>query len=275
MSPSPPLECFAANAKTGITWCLLDWRVEGKWSAVGFCSGVIAGLVAITPGSGYVPAWAAVIYGVVGATVANHGTQFKIWFGIDDALDIFSVHALGGLCGNILTAFFAADYIAHLDGATVIQGGFLNRHWMQLAYQLADSVAGGLYSYCASWLICMALDALPGLQLRLNEQGEISGVDDLEIGEFAYDYVELTREVLADEDEARDEKRRTMQAAIDAASFLDPHAGESVGGTGTIRPDSMRNEPRGSSRTDVNDHGFGRKSLNVGGSSAGYGSDMV
>jgi Amt family ammonium transporter len=55
----------------GITWCVLDYRLERKWSTVGFCSGVVAGLVAITPGSGFVPAWAAVIYGVVGAAGAN------------------------------------------------------------------------------------------------------------------------------------------------------------------------------------------------------------
>lgn len=58
----------------GITWCVLDYRLERKWSTVGFCSGVIAGLVAITPGSGFVPAWAAVIYGVVGAAGANVST---------------------------------------------------------------------------------------------------------------------------------------------------------------------------------------------------------
>jgi Amt family ammonium transporter len=55
----------------GITWCVLDYRLERKWSTVGFCSGVVAGLVAITPGSGFVPAWAAVVYGVVGAAGAN------------------------------------------------------------------------------------------------------------------------------------------------------------------------------------------------------------
>src|SRR5690606_28444455 len=62
------MACLVTNiaaAVGGITWCLLDYRLEQKWSTVGFCSGVIAGLVAITPGSGYVPPWAAVVYGVV------------------------------------------------------------------------------------------------------------------------------------------------------------------------------------------------------------------
>jgi ammonium transporter, Amt family len=92
----------------GITWCLLDYRLERKWSAVGFCSGAIAGLVAITPGSGFVTPWAAFIYGVVGGIGCNFATKVKFLLSVDDALDIFAVHAIGGFIGNILTAFFAA-----------------------------------------------------------------------------------------------------------------------------------------------------------------------
>jgi Amt family ammonium transporter len=91
----------------GITWCLVDYRLERKWSTVGFCSGVIAGLVCITPGSGYVPAWAAVIFGVCGGVACNYATKLKYFLRCDDALDIFAVHGVGGFIGNILTAFFA------------------------------------------------------------------------------------------------------------------------------------------------------------------------
>jgi ammonium transporter, Amt family len=92
----------------GITWCLVDYRLERKWSAVGFCSGVIAGLVAITPASGYVPAWSAVVFGVVGGIACNYATKLKYFLRCDDALDIFAVHGIGGLVGNILTGIFAA-----------------------------------------------------------------------------------------------------------------------------------------------------------------------
>ncbi|RKF71304.1 Ammonium transporter 1 [Golovinomyces cichoracearum] len=180
----------------GITWCLLDYRLERKWSTVGFCSGVVAGLVAITPGSGFVPAWAAVIFGIVSAAGANYATKLKFILDVDDALDIFAEHAIGGLIGNILTGIFATNYIAHLDGVTVIQGGWLNRHWAQLGYQLADSLAGGAYSFLGTCLILLIMNFIPGLSLRASEEAEILGLDDSEIGEFAYDYVEINREAL-------------------------------------------------------------------------------
>ncbi|KAL9121304.1 MAG: hypothetical protein Q9187_002138 [Circinaria calcarea] len=185
-----------AASTGGVTWCLLDYRLEKKWSTVGFCSGVVAGLVAITPGSGFVPAWAAVIFGVVGAAACNYATKLKFFFGIDDALDIFAVHTIGGLVGNILTGFFAADYIAHLDGFSVIEGGWLNRHWIQMGYQLADSFSGFAYSFGGSCLILFLINLIPGCSLRASEEAEVLGIDEAEIGEFAYDYVELTRDVV-------------------------------------------------------------------------------
>ncbi|KAI1616042.1 amt family ammonium transporter [Exophiala viscosa] len=180
----------------GLTWCLVDYRLERKWSTVGFCSGVIAGLVAITPGSGFVPAWAAVIFGVVGGVACNYATKLKFVFGIDDALDIFAIHGVGGLVGDLLTGLFAADYIAHLDGATEIAGGWINHHYIQLAYQLCDGVTGMAYSFVMSCLILFVINFIPGLHLRASEQEEMMGMDETEVGEFAYDYVEVSRDVL-------------------------------------------------------------------------------
>lgn len=185
----------------GITWCLLDYRLEHKWSTVGFCSGVIAGLVAITPGSGYVPPWAAVIYGVIGGAACNYATKLKFFIEVDDALDIFAEHGVGGIVGNILTAFFAADYISALDGdeSKIVRGGWVNHHWVQLAYQVADSVAGFAYAFGGTCIILFLMNLIPGLSLRASEQAEIMGIDDAELGEFAYDYVEITREVISED----------------------------------------------------------------------------
>ena len=195
----------------GITWCLVDYRLEKKWTTVGFCSGVISALVAITPGSGYVPAWSAIIFGVCGGIGCNFATKLKYWINADDALDIFAVHAIGGLIGNLLTGVFAADYIAHLDGTTKIPGGWINGNWIQIAYQLADSIAGMIYSFLVTSLILLSMSFVgrfvPALKLRINSQEEEAGMDEVEIGEFAYDYVELAREAaradLPDEHELR------------------------------------------------------------------------
>ncbi|KAL4969191.1 ammonium permease MEP2 [Aspergillus stella-maris] len=180
----------------GVTWCLLDYRLERKWSTVGFCSGVISGLVAITPGSGFVTPWAAFIFGVVGAAACNYATKLKYLIKVDDALDIFAVHGIGGVVGNLLTGLFAADYIAHLDGSTEIDGGWINQNYIQLGYQLADSVSGMAYAFFGSCIILFIINMIPGLSLRVPEEDEVLGIDDAEIGEFAYDYVELTRDVI-------------------------------------------------------------------------------
>lgn len=196
------MAAFVTNLSAGvggITWCLVDYRLEGKWSVVGFCSGIVAGLVAITPASGYVPAWSAVPIGVIAGIGCNFATQLKYWISADDALDIFAVHGIGGVIGNILTAFFAADYIAHLDGVTEIEGGWLNQNWKQLGYQVADSAAGMTYSFVLSIVILYALNLIgrvfPAMRLRATEHEQELGIDDVELGEFAYDYVELVRDI--------------------------------------------------------------------------------
>ena len=84
--------------------------MEKKWSAVGWCSGAVVGLVAITPGSGFVPAWAAVIFGVVAAIACNYATKLKFLLGIDDSLDIFAVHGIGGAVGDLLTYILSAIF---------------------------------------------------------------------------------------------------------------------------------------------------------------------
>lgn len=183
-----------AASVAAVTWCLLDYRLEKKFSAVGFCSGAIAGLVAITPGSGFVTPWAAVIFGVVGGVACNFATKIKFFVGVDDALDIFAEHGVGGIVGNLLTGLFAADYIAHLDGSTEIAGGWINQNYVQLGYQLADSVAGFSYSFVMTCIILFLMNLVPGLSLRVSPEEEELGLDDGQLGEFAYDYVELRRQ---------------------------------------------------------------------------------
>ncbi|KAF8489723.1 ammonium transporter [Russula emetica] len=190
--------CIVTNlaASTGgLTWMLWDYRLERKWSAVGFCSGAVVGLVAITPASGYVGSPAAVCFGVVGGTICNFATQIKFIFDYDDAMDIFAVHAIGGMVGNVLTGIFAQSSVAGFDGLTTIPGGWLDGHWVQLGWQLADSTAGFSYSLVMTTIILWVMHFIPGLSLRCDEEAEIVGIDDYDMGEFSYDYVGLEQDL--------------------------------------------------------------------------------
>lgn len=190
--------CIVTNLAAsvgGLTWMLWDYRIEKKWSAVGFCSGAIAGLVAITPGSGFVGSPAAVLFGFMAGTVCNFATQLKFFAGYDDSLDIFASHAVGGVVGNLLTALFAQASVAGFDGFTVIPGGWLDRHYIQLAWHVADSAAGLSYSFVVTTIILWVMHFIPGLRLRVPEETEIIGIDEADMGEFAYDYVGLETEL--------------------------------------------------------------------------------
>jgi len=181
-----------------MTWCLLDFRLAKKWSLVGWCSGTISGLVAATPASGIITPWASIALGVVTGVVCNYSTKFKFVVGIDDALDVFAEHGVGGIVGLLFNAFFAADYIIGLDGVnTGVTGGFLNGNFRLLYVQIAYIVACCSYMFVVSAIIAKAIDMIPGLHLRASEEAELLGMDDDQHGEFAYDYVEVRRDYLA------------------------------------------------------------------------------
>ena len=127
-------------------------------------------------------------------------------------IQIFASHAIGGLVGNILTGIFAQASVAGFDGKTTIPGGWLDHHWPQVGFQLANSVAGMSYSFVVSvsdlfntclpatdshyqTLILWVMHFIPPLRLRCNGDTEIVGVDDAEMGEFAYDYVGIDLEL--------------------------------------------------------------------------------
>lgn len=191
--------CIVTNLAAsvgGLTWMFWDYRLERKWSVVGFCSGAISGLVAITPGSGYVGSPAAVLFGFMAGTVCNFATQLKFIFKFDDTLDIFASHAIGGIVGNVLTGLFAQASVAGADGITSILGGWLDHNYRQLGIQLADSVSGLAYSFVMTTIILWIMHFIPGLRLRCDEETEILGVDDAEMGEFAYDYVGIESELM-------------------------------------------------------------------------------
>ncbi|KAI8953874.1 ammonium transporter MEP1 [Xylaria longipes] len=182
-----------------MTWCLLDFRLAKKWSMVGWCSGTISGLVAATPASGFIPPWASIILGVVTGICCNFATKVKFLIGIDDSLDVFAEHAVGGIVGLVFNALFGANYIIGLDGVNngVYPGGWVDHHYRQLYIQIAYIVATSAYAFVVSAILAKLIDMVPGLHLRASEEAELMGMDDDQLGEFAYDYVEVRRDFLA------------------------------------------------------------------------------
>jgi len=198
----------------GLTWTLLDYRLEKKLSALGFCSGAVAGLVAITPGSGYVGTPAAVAFGVAAGVCCNFAIKLKHMFDYDDAADVFAVHGVGGVVGNILTGIFAQKSIAAADGS-VINGGWLDQNWVQVGYQLADSVTGLFYSFFVTLLILYIMDKIPGLSLRVDHETEAKGLDEGELGELAYYHVDRLVTVNSRTGETKAVKEETIHQQND------------------------------------------------------------
>ncbi|KJA25887.1 hypothetical protein HYPSUDRAFT_75862 [Hypholoma sublateritium FD-334 SS-4] len=184
-----------AAAFGGSVWCLLDFRIERRWSMVGFCSGTIAGLVAATPSSGFLKPWSSVIVGILAGGICNFATKVKFLLRIDDALDLFAEHAVGGIIGLMLNAFFASPSIIAMDDVSTGPGGWVNHNWKQLYIQFAYVVATCAYTFVMTAFVAKVIDMIPGLHLRSTPEGEMLGMDEVEIGEFATDYIELRRDV--------------------------------------------------------------------------------
>ena len=196
------MACWNTNitaALAAATWCVLDWRLAKKWSMVGWCSGAISGLVAATPASGYLAPWASVALGITTGVVANFATKIKYWIKIDDSMDVFAEHGIAGIWGLIFNGVFGAEYIIGLDGVNTgaIPGGWIEHNWKQMYMQIAYIVACSAWAFAISALIAYAINFIPGLKLRASEEAELLGMDDDQLGEFAYDYVEVRRDYLA------------------------------------------------------------------------------
>jgi len=176
-------------------WCMLEYPKERKYSVVAFCSGTIAGLIVATSVSGFVPAWAALVLGVVSGVVCKYATKFKNFIEVDDSLDIFAFHGVGGVIGLLGNGIFAADYIISLDGVnTTVPGGWIQQNWRQLYKQVLYIVAAVAYTFTMTFVICKGFDMVPFLRLRADDSSEKIGLDDAELGEFVQDFVEALRD---------------------------------------------------------------------------------
>ena len=223
------------------TWVALDWRLARKWSMVGWCSGAISGLVAATPASGYLSPWASVLLGLASGAIANLATKLKYLLRIDDSMDVFAEHGIAGIVGLLFNAVFAAGSVIGLDGVnTGATGGWVDRNWAAMYIQLAYIAACSGWAFAVSAGIAHAINAIPGLALRASERAELLGMDDDQLGEFAYDYVEIRRDYLAwtphkaehHETQMPPSARHGIAAHADMASTPPPDAAVTGAGEG-------------------------------------------
>ncbi|EQC41997.1 hypothetical protein SDRG_00844 [Saprolegnia diclina VS20] len=168
-----------------LTWAFVDYLSSGKVDPCGAASGAVAGLVCITPGCGYVFPWAAVIFGILGATTGFAAVRMKNRLGYDDTLDSFAIHGCAGFVGGLLTGLFATP-----DVNPAIVGGAFYGHSMQFVYQLVAQCVTAGYSFVVTTLLLLALKHTIGL--RVSKEKEILGMDAVYHGGLAYDHT-LTR----------------------------------------------------------------------------------
>jgi Amt family ammonium transporter len=167
-----------AAAAAAVSWMVADWFRKGKPSAVGIAIGAVVGLVAITPAAGYVSVSSALIIGLAAGVISNFVANWRAGrTRIDDTLDVFACHGVGGLWGSIATGIFASAAIGGVSGALFGNPG-------QLVAQLIAVGVVAPFSFFGSYLLLKLVNVIS--PLRVSEEAEDAGLDLSEHGEEAY-----------------------------------------------------------------------------------------
>lgn len=173
------LNTVLATSVAAITWILFENLLFKKATAIGFSSGIISGLVAITPAAGFVNVVGSIIIGILAGIIPLLViTYLKPALGYDDALDVFGIHGVAGILGSILTGIFA-DPSINPAGTGLLYGNF-----NQLVVQTVSVVIVIGYSFVVTLLIMLSIKLLVGI--RVDKNSEIVGIDQIEHGEKAY-----------------------------------------------------------------------------------------
>jgi Amt family ammonium transporter len=166
-----------AAAAAAFSWAVAEWVRQSKPTALGVASGLVAGLVVITPAAGFVSPMSALIMGLLGGVVCYAGVLFKSKAGYDDSLDAFGIHGIGGMFGALLTGVFAAE-------AWGGKAGLLEGNGQQLVEQAIGVAAAVVYAAVVTFVLLKALDATVGL--RVTSDVEREGCDEHLHGEEGY-----------------------------------------------------------------------------------------
>ncbi|WP_448270186.1 ammonium transporter [Nostoc sp. DSM 114159] len=168
-----------AAAAAALMWLILESVLRGKPTAVGAATGAVAGLVGITPAAGFVTPLSAILVGFITSFVCFYAVSFKHKLQIDDALDTYPVHGVGGTVGAILTAIFATTQVNGGGKDGVLRGNF-----GELIVELVAIVVAYVIAGVGTWIILKIIDATVGL--RVKEEAELQGMDINEHGEEGY-----------------------------------------------------------------------------------------
>ncbi|MGB1158571.1 MAG: ammonium transporter [Porticoccaceae bacterium] len=172
------------SAATGsLAWMMMEWLRHGKPSVLGIVTGMVAGLGTITPASGFVGPGGALVIGFSAGIICYYATQaIKQKFLIDDSLDVFPVHGVGGMLGTLLAGVFASDALGVFSGQGYNEGMTMAS---QVQVQIVGILATFIYTAIVSYILLKLVDNL--LTLRVNEEQELQGVDLVEHDEKGYD----------------------------------------------------------------------------------------
>lgn len=171
------LTTHLAAAAAMVAWMGVELATKKKATAVGCASGLVAGLVAITPAAGFVGLGSGILIGIAAGVVCSLGIELKHKLGYDDALDVVGIHGLGGLLGAILTGVFADHLVNPAVSETASRGALILN-------QVISVVAVGVFAFTISWIMAKALNAMK--LLRAEEDHEELGLDHSYHGEFGY-----------------------------------------------------------------------------------------
>jgi Amt family ammonium transporter len=163
-----------AAAAAAIAWMLVSWAHGGKPSSLGFVSGAVAGLVAITPGAGYVTPMAAIVIGAVAGVLCYGIMLWRQSKGVDESLDAWAIHGMGGLWGALATGIFA---VAAING----KSGLLEGNMTQFIAQVVGAGAAVIYAFVITYILAVIVDKTFGL--RVTEEEEYVGLDISQHGE--------------------------------------------------------------------------------------------
>jgi Amt family ammonium transporter len=170
-----------ATGTAMLAWLLVEKIRDGHATSLGAASGIVAGLVAITPSCSSVNVLGALAVGFLGGALCALAVGLKFKFGFDDALDVVGVHMIGGLTGTLLIGFLAAP-----EAPAAVKGLFYGGGFDQLWRQAIGAFAVLAYSFIVTTILALILKYTIGL--RLGEEDEVNGIDEAEHAETGYDF---------------------------------------------------------------------------------------